>query len=95
VIPDGGGRRAVMKLIADVTFLAPDIKTRQATPACAVPLTRVSPFRLSTMPWLSYQVRRDGTPKRPVSSAMRSSVNQTSAARDSPKGRRHRCPRHR
>src|SRR5256885_10704063 len=48
----------------------------QATSSIALPLTRVSPFELSTVTCVSYQVRRGRTPKRLVNSAMRASVNQ-------------------
>src|SRR6266404_408570 len=51
----------------------------QATTSIALPLTRVSPFRLSTVTYVSYQVRRGRTPKRLVNSATRSSVNQACA----------------
>src|SRR4029077_16873581 len=51
----------------------------QATTSIALPLTRVSPFKLSTVTYVSYQVRRGRTPKRLVNSATRSSVNQASA----------------
>ena len=64
----------------------------------ALPLTRVSPFRLSTVTWMSYQGGLGLTPKRLVNSTIRSSVNQASAearfqyragARGRPGGRTH------
>src|SRR5262249_35551522 len=48
--------------------------------ASALPFTRVSFFRLSTVTCVSYNVRRGRAPKRSVSSLSFASVNHASAA---------------